>query len=74
MDHGPNPYVLDIEKATVENENYRTTMWTGEHLQMTVMSIPVGDDIGLEAHPDNDQFLRLEQGTAKGRAVRAGRG
>ena len=63
MDHGPNPYVLDIEKATVENENYRTTMWTGEHLQMTVMSIPVGDDIGLEAHPDNDQFLRLEQGT-----------
>ncbi len=65
MDHGPNPYVLDIEKATVENENYRTTMWTGKHLQMTVMSIPVGDDIGLEAHPDNDQFLRLEQGTGR---------
>ena len=61
-DSGPNPYTLDIEDATVANENFRTTAWTGEHLQLTLMSIPVGGDIGLEVHPDNDQFLRLEQG------------
>ena len=61
-DHGKKPYVLDIEAATIENPNFRTTLWTGEHLQLTLMSIPVGGDIGLEVHPDNDQFLRLEQG------------
>ncbi len=61
-DHGKQPYVLDIEATTVENQNFRTTLWTGDHLQLTVMSIPVGGDIGLEAHPENDQFLRLEQG------------
>ena len=61
-DHGKKPYVLDIEAATIENPNFRTTLWTGEHLQLTVMSIPVGGDIGLEVHPDNDQFLRVEQG------------
>lgn len=64
-DKGPKPHVLDIEKATTENTYYRTTIWTGEHLQATLMSIEPGDDIGLEVHPDNDQFLRLEQG--KGR-------
>jgi len=64
-DHGPKPYVVNIEEATLNNENYRSTVWTGEHIQLTVMSIPVGDDIGLEVHPENDQFLRLEQG--KGR-------
>lgn len=61
-DHGPKPYVLDIEAATLANPNFRSTLWTGEHLQLTVMSIPVGGDIGLEVHPENDQFLRLEQG------------
>ena len=64
-DHGPAPYVVDIERATLDNENFRTTLWSGEHLQMTVMSIPVGGDVGLEIHPDNDQFLRLEQGTGR---------
>ena len=48
VDHGPNPYVVDIEKATVENTNYRTTLWTGKNLQLTVMSIQPGHDIGLE--------------------------
>ena len=61
-DHGKKPYVLDIEATTVDNDNFRTTLWTGAHLQLTVMAIPVGGDIGLEVHPDNDQFLRLEQG------------
>ena len=61
-DHGKQPYVVDIEKTTLDNANFRTTLWTGAHLQLTVMSIPVGGDIGLEVHPENDQFLRLEQG------------
>ena len=64
-DHGKEPYVVNIEKMTVDNENFRKTLWTGAHLQLTVMSIDVGDDIGLEVHPKNDQFLRIEQG--KGR-------
>jgi mannose-6-phosphate isomerase-like protein (cupin superfamily) len=64
-DHGPDPYVVNIEEATIANENFRTTLWTGTNIQLTVMSIPVGGDIGLEVHPHHDQFLRLEQG--KGR-------
>ncbi|MFT4186325.1 MAG: cupin domain-containing protein [Micrococcaceae bacterium] len=64
-DQGPNPYVVNIEKETLENENYRTTIWTGKNLQLTVMSIQPGHDIGLEVHEDHDQFLRVEAG--KGR-------
>ena len=64
-DHGPDPYVVDIESATLENTNFRTTLWTGENLQMTVMSIPVGSDIGLEVHEHGDQFLRVEAGKAR---------
>lgn len=64
-DHGPRPYAVDIETATVENANYRTTLWTGAHLQVTLMSIPVGGEIGLEAHHDIDQFLRLEKGRGR---------
>jgi mannose-6-phosphate isomerase-like protein (cupin superfamily) len=41
------PYAVDIEQATLANDTYRTTLWTGKHLQLTVMSIPPGDDIGL---------------------------
>ena len=64
-DEGPNPFVTDIEAATLANENYRTTLWTGEHMQLTLMNIDPGHDIGLEVHPDRDQFLRVEAG--KGR-------
>lgn len=64
-DHGPEPYVLDIEKATLENDNFRATLWTGKNLQLTVMSIPVGECIGLEVHEENDQFLRIEAGRGR---------
>lgn len=63
-DFGPNPYVLDIENKTVENSNFRETVWTGKYLQMTVMDIPVGGEIGAEIHDDHDQFLRIEEGKA----------
>jgi mannose-6-phosphate isomerase-like protein (cupin superfamily) len=56
---------VDIEKATLENANYRTTLWTGRYLQLTVMSIEPGHDIGLEVHHDHDQFLRIEGGRAR---------
>lgn len=61
-DHGKKPYVINIEDATKENNNYRTTIWTGEKLQVTVMSIQPGDDIGLEVHEGIDQFIRIEDG------------
>lgn len=64
QDTGPNPLIVDIEKATEENQNYRTTLWTGNHLQITLMSIEPGKDIGLEVHPNVDQFLRIEEGEA----------
>ena len=65
LDHGPNPFVVDIEKETLGNKNFRTAIWTGEQLQMTLMHIEVGGDVGLEVHTEEDQFLRLEQGTAR---------
>jgi mannose-6-phosphate isomerase-like protein (cupin superfamily) len=64
-DIGPRPQSFDLETATVENENYRTVAWSGKYLQLTLMSIPPGDDIGLEAHPATDQFLRLDAGRGR---------
>jgi mannose-6-phosphate isomerase-like protein (cupin superfamily) len=61
-DYGPNPYVVNIHDAALQNNNFRLALWTGTYLQLTLMSINVGEDIGLEMHPDVDQFLRIEQG------------
>jgi mannose-6-phosphate isomerase-like protein (cupin superfamily) len=63
-DTGPNPLIINIEDATVDNTNYRTTLWTGTKLQVTLMAIQPGHDIGLEVHKDHDQFLRIEEGEA----------
>ncbi|MGG6313165.1 cupin domain-containing protein [Paenibacillus macerans] len=61
-DYGKEPFVVNIEEATKKNNTFRTAIWTGDNLQVTVMSINVGEDIGLEAHPTVDQFLRIEEG------------
>ena len=61
-DYGPEPFTLDIDQATMRNSNFRTTKWTGSHLQLTLMSIPPCGEIGLESHPHVDQFLRIEDG------------
>lgn len=61
-DYGSEPFVVNIEEITKLNNTFRTALWTGEHLQLTLMNIPVGESIGLEIHPDTDQFLRVEQG------------
>lgn len=58
-------WVHDIEQETLANDTFRTVLFTGDHLQLTVMSIPAGGEIGKEVHPDNDQFLRLEEGDAR---------
>lgn len=63
-DYGPQPLVVDINNAAKQNNNFRIALWTGEHLQVTLMSINVGDDIGLEIHPNTDQFIRIEDGQA----------
>jgi mannose-6-phosphate isomerase-like protein (cupin superfamily) len=65
QDMGPHPFVVDIETATLANQNYRTTLWTGTNFQLTVMSIEPGRDIGLEVHHDRDQFLRIEAGRGR---------
>lgn len=62
VDYGPEPFVVDISRKTQQNPNFRTALWTGNHLQLTLMSIPVGGEIGLESHPYLDQFLRVEAG------------
>lgn len=61
-DYGPNPFVVNIEEATLQNNTFRTALWTGSYLQLTLMTINVGDSIGLEMHRDVDQFIRVEQG------------
>lgn len=63
-DFGPNPLIVNIEQLTRANADFRTALWTGSHLQVTLMSIPVGGDIGLEMHPNIDQFIRVESGLA----------
>ena len=61
-DYGPKPFVINIAKAAKQNYVFRNVLWTGDHLQATLMCIPVGGDIGLEIHRNHDQFIRLEQG------------
>lgn len=61
-DNGPQPQSFNLEQSTRENTHYRSVAWSGRYLQVTLMSIPVGSDIGLEVHPETDQFLRLDAG------------
>jgi len=64
-DIGPQPQSFDIEQATKGNTNFRSVAWSGRYLQVTLMSIAAGGDIGLEAHPETDQFLRLDSGRGR---------
>lgn len=53
----------EIEKRTIENEDFRRVLYTGRNLQLVLMTLPPGCDIGEEVHPDRDQFFRFEKGT-----------
>ena len=59
-----NGYVTNIEKATLENENYRKVLYTAKNSQLVLMTIQPGDEIGEEIH-ELDQFIRLEAGKAR---------
>lgn len=63
-DHGPKPFAVNIMREARQSQNFRTALWTGCHLQMTLMCIPVCCDIGVENHPETDQVIRVEEGQA----------
>ena len=55
----------NIEKDTLENGNFRKVLYTGKNSQLVLMSLAPGEDIGMEVHPENDQFFRFESGQGK---------
>ena len=61
-DLGNAPAIININKETCQNTYFRKSIWTGDYLQVTVMSIPAGGEIGLEIHENTDQFIRVEYG------------
>lgn len=61
-DYGSKPFITNLKRDVCTNNNFRTARWTGTHLQLTLMCIPSGSEIGLEIHPDTDQFLYVESG------------
>ncbi len=58
-------FSIDIEKETLENENFRKVLYTSKHSQLVLMSLKPTEEIGMEVHPDNDQFFRFEKGEGK---------
>jgi mannose-6-phosphate isomerase-like protein (cupin superfamily) len=58
-------YKDNIEFLTIENNNFRKVLYTGEHCQLVLMSLLSLEEIGMEVHPDNDQFFRFEKGSGK---------
>lgn len=58
-------YFDPIEKSTLENKNFRKVLYTGKHMQLVLMSLKPGEDIGVEVHPENDQFFRFEDGEGR---------
>ena len=58
-------YKDNIEKLTLENENFRQVLYTAEHCQLVLMSLQPGEEIGTEVHEDGDQFFRFEKGKGK---------
>lgn len=58
-------YNTNIEKDSIENKNFRKVVYTGQHIQLVLMSLKGGEDIGEEVHKDTDQFFRFESGSGK---------
>ena len=56
-------YCDNIEKQTVENGDFRRVLYTGHHLQLVLMTLQPGEEIGEEVHEDRDQFFRIEEGS-----------
>ena len=58
-------FVADIEKLTVENTDFRRVLYTGKYLQLVLMTLQPGEEIGAEVHEDHDQFFRIESGSGE---------
>ncbi len=58
-------FIANIEKLTEENTHFRRVLYTGENLQLVLMTIQPGEEIGEEVHEDHDQFFRIEKGQGK---------
>jgi len=58
-------YSINIEEETLANTNFRKVLYTGKHSQLVLMNLLPNEEIGLEVHPDNDQFFRFEKGQGK---------
>lgn len=58
-------FYTNIEKDTLENTNFRKVLYTSSHSQLVLMSLRPNEEIGMETHPDNDQFFRFELGNGK---------
>ncbi|OGH84201.1 MAG: cupin [Candidatus Magasanikbacteria bacterium RIFOXYA2_FULL_44_8] len=58
-------YKENIEKLVVENNDFRRVLYTGKHSQLVAMTLQTGEEIGVEVHPENDQFFRFESGEGK---------
>ena len=58
-------FCSNIEKDTLENENFRKVLYTAKHCQLVLMSLAPNEEIGMEVHADNDQFFRFEKGQGK---------
>jgi len=58
-------YAINIERETLENENFRKVLYTSKHSQLVLMTLKPKEEIGMEVHPDNDQFFRIEKGEGK---------
>lgn len=58
-------YKTNIESDTTENRNFRKVVYTGTHLQLVLMSLQAGEEIGMETHKETDQFFRIESGTGR---------
>jgi mannose-6-phosphate isomerase-like protein (cupin superfamily) len=65
MSNGVKGFNSNIEKATLENSNFRKVLYTAKHSQLVLMSLKPKEEIGMEVHKDNDQFFRFEQGQGK---------
>jgi mannose-6-phosphate isomerase-like protein (cupin superfamily) len=58
-------FCSNIEEDTLGNDNFRKVLYTGKHSQLVLMTLKPNEEIGMEVHPDNDQFFRFEKGEGK---------
>ncbi len=63
-DMGDKPAIINIGALASQNDSFRTALWTGTNMQITLMSVPSGGEVGLEIHHDTDQYVYIVDGYA----------